>query len=58
MQKSVLVLFLIAGIFYLLGGLTPAIVLGIFGLITEAIAWIFWLANGSDVKNSELSQKD
>ena len=44
MHTSVVVLFSIAILFYLLGLATPAIVFSVIGVVVEATAWITWFA--------------
>jgi len=42
-HKSVVVLFAIALVCYLVGGMTPAIIFGLIGFLVEISAWIMWI---------------
>ena len=44
MHKSVVVLFVIAWVCYLVGGTTPAVIFGFIGILVEIYAWVMWIA--------------
>jgi uncharacterized membrane protein len=53
---SVVVLFAIATVFYLLGAVTPAVIFSLFGVVVEIAAWLTLFGTSSsenDSKNSE-----
>jgi uncharacterized membrane protein len=47
LHMSVGVLFAVAAVLYLLGGIIPAILLGVLGAIVEMAAWITWIVAAS-----------
>ena len=53
MHTSVVVLFLIAIVFYLLGMATPAIIFSVIGVVVEATAWITLFATASRTQESD-----